>query len=465
MPWIIHNSSATDFWKIFLKEAIDVNPDVKGLLCSYFMKTALLWEITKSNQWAPSSLLSCFWKCYCRLLQWVRCSYCPNFFIPQNNMFEGKIDGKNQIKLLRHLRTLYCEGYMCLLRCVSLSYHMSNIVHIPYIELVVKEPNNRVIARNIIFEYSACKPSNPSFSNKDLDIHDYFTSRIRCLLMYQVIYPTNSHQRFILKFWIYETLTELSMTKSNCSSSCNRSQYRSLTERMNMIDRCRTDSVCHFLYKAMLYHNSGLHHQALRLLQHSKKILASESMYSCKLSEPGEARRYDIPVETIMRKDIVNFLVIWNDQCIPELYIENHRDNVCFTAAQFPAHPLVCVFFLQYLCLRKLGRMIEAGEALYKLSLLVHYNNGPHIINQIFFRQISWQILGVCQQINGDDQAACKSYLTALQLDDTELIKVAACVRLGTILVKYIWKSTGNLLSIKCHLLLDGLILYHKRAI
>ena len=42
--------------KIFLKEAIVVNPDVKGLLCSYFLKTAILWEITtSSNRWNPSN--------------------------------------------------------------------------------------------------------------------------------------------------------------------------------------------------------------------------------------------------------------------------------------------------------------------------------------------------------------------------------------------------------------------------
>ena len=47
--------------KIFLKEAIDVNVHTKGLLCSFFMKTAVFWEITSSpNNWNPSSLLSCF---------------------------------------------------------------------------------------------------------------------------------------------------------------------------------------------------------------------------------------------------------------------------------------------------------------------------------------------------------------------------------------------------------------------
>ena len=128
---LIHAMNHTQFLcygllKIFLKEAIDTDPNIKGLLCSYFLKTALFWEITTtSSRWNPSTLLSCFWNCFHRLLQWVSSSYCPNFFVPQNNMFGGKIEGRNRYKLLQHLRILHCEGYSCLLRCQSLAEGMS----------------------------------------------------------------------------------------------------------------------------------------------------------------------------------------------------------------------------------------------------------------------------------------------------------------------------------------------------
>ena len=135
----IHAMNHTQFLcygvlKLFLKEAIDENPEVKGLLCSYFLKTALFCELTTtSNLWNPSSLLSGFWKCFCRLLQWINCSYCPNFFIPQNNMFEGKIEGTNRNKLLQHMRTLYGEGYRCLLRIKKLSFDLSRPMQIPFV--------------------------------------------------------------------------------------------------------------------------------------------------------------------------------------------------------------------------------------------------------------------------------------------------------------------------------------------
>ena len=114
---LIHAMNHTQFLcygllKLFLKEAMDANVTVKGLLCSYFLKTAVFWEIaTSRSRWVSCTLLSRFWNCLTRLLQWINCAYCPNFFVPQNNMFEGKIEGENREKLLQYLGVLYSEVY------------------------------------------------------------------------------------------------------------------------------------------------------------------------------------------------------------------------------------------------------------------------------------------------------------------------------------------------------------------
>ena len=62
--------------KLFLKEAIDIHIEVKGLLCSYFLKTTLLWEIaTNDLEWNESNFLFCFWTCFQRLLFWINNEY------------------------------------------------------------------------------------------------------------------------------------------------------------------------------------------------------------------------------------------------------------------------------------------------------------------------------------------------------------------------------------------------------
>ena len=276
---LIHAMNHTQFLcygllKIFLKEAIDENPEVKGLLCSYFLKTALFWEITTtSNQWNPSSLLSCFWKCFQRLLQWISCSYCPNFFVPHNNMFEGKIQGTNRKNLIQQMRTLYCEGYRCLLRCPSLSPDMSHIVHRPDVELVIEVPNNSYIARNIIVECFRCF---------DVINHDDTDTN---LIVHQLASTIDNHKRFLLKTLLNQSLTEFCMNDSNHRSAgetCNRSIYQILTERMNVVERCQIDSVCHFLYQALLCYSHGRYNKALKLVQQSKeKIFSPGPMPQC----------------------------------------------------------------------------------------------------------------------------------------------------------------------------------------
>ena len=429
---LIHAMNHTQFLcygllKIFLKEAIDVNPDVKGLLCSYFLKTVLFWEITTtSNQWNPSSLLSCFWTCFCRLLQWISCSYCPNFFVPQNNMFEGKIQGTNRNKLLQHLRTLYCEGYSCLLRCQSLSPYMSRIMHRPSVELVAEEPSNSFIARDITKE---CLDSF-QFSS--------FNPTVTNLIVHQLVSSKDSHKRFLRKTWLYMSLTQFCMNDSyhrSAGGGCNRPHYQTLTEKLNIVERCRIDSVSHYLYRAMLCYGHGRYNKALRLVQQSKeRILTPGSMCSCKMTQKRyrEAGGDYVPIDTMLKRHFI-YNTIWtdNDKLIPELYIENNFLGSKYHVS-FP--PFVFAVFLEYLCHRRLGCLREANEASYELSLLPQHADGRSICT--CNRGRSWHILGVCQQMSGNDEAACQSYLTALQEDDN-FCQEATCIRLGTLLAKY----------------------------
>ncbi|KAK3087575.1 hypothetical protein FSP39_007716 [Pinctada imbricata] len=108
--------------KLTLKEVIDADSNIKGLLCSYFLKTAVFWEIESSRRvWDPSNLLHCFWRCFRRILNWVDAGYCPNFFVPENNMFRSKIHGSNRRMLLDSMAKLYGDGFDIFQRVPSLS--------------------------------------------------------------------------------------------------------------------------------------------------------------------------------------------------------------------------------------------------------------------------------------------------------------------------------------------------------
>ncbi|XP_076072060.1 cyclic GMP-AMP synthase-like receptor 2 [Mytilus galloprovincialis] len=82
--------------KILLKDVINIYS--KALLCSYFLKTIIFWvsEELQPSVWTPEHLIPCFMKCFRRLIYCVNYSVCPHYFIPENNLFENKIEGIEQ---------------------------------------------------------------------------------------------------------------------------------------------------------------------------------------------------------------------------------------------------------------------------------------------------------------------------------------------------------------------------------
>lgn len=102
--------------KVFLQDVL--NKDAKTedqKISSYFLKTAMFWCIQTNHNynWSCEIFSQCFWKCYKVLLQWIYTGYCPNLFVPQNNLFVCKIEGADQERLSQ-MYNLYCHRDICL---------------------------------------------------------------------------------------------------------------------------------------------------------------------------------------------------------------------------------------------------------------------------------------------------------------------------------------------------------------
>ena len=94
--------------KLSLKNIINTHDKVNGLLCSYFMKTAVFWLSEKicTNTFKLQNLFHCYFLCLDKIISWVKCCYCPNYFIPEHNMFREKINRANSWLLLNVLQRL-----------------------------------------------------------------------------------------------------------------------------------------------------------------------------------------------------------------------------------------------------------------------------------------------------------------------------------------------------------------------
>ena len=429
---LIHSMNHVQFLcygllKIFLKEAIDINTEIKGLLCSYFLKTSLFWEIsTNSLVWNAPNFLSCFWICFQRFLDWINNEYCPNFFIPENNMFAGKINGAARSRLLSYLVPLYQEGYNCLLRCPSLQHALYAIIHRPLLTNMadtIDESEKCHVEVELILEVWN---STPRFSIVKSEI----TRKIQDLD--NIIFTNDAElEQEILQLWrnyLIQSRSIISCIGDSVDGDADHSRQPSITA-MPVVDATR-----HLLYRALYHYRHGMHNAAISLLQEAKKKLQHPYLMYVWLydvekyrSAGGEHKPF-----TQMMKEIVAWPVtLRTDVTIPELTLE-HQAAENHSVDSIIVPPIVFTNFMCFLCYQQLRRIHEAESVLEELSIIVQYDDDYHIPESS--KAISWQMLGICQEINGDHQGAYQSYCNALQqewchIGQASLIRIQNLIR------------------------------------
>ena len=142
-----------------------------------------------------------------------------------------------------------------------------------------------------------------------------------------------------------------------------------------------------------------------------------------------------------MMKDIVVWVVkIITDITIPELILENQA-AACRSTDEILVPPLVFANFMYFLCYHHMNLVPEAQSVLQELSILVQYDYGYHI--SVRDNAISWQILGICQEICGDHKGAYKSYCNALRQKWCK-IKSASFMRILFIIYKRVICTSGT---------------------
>ena len=106
--------------KMIKKEFIHKSLGEKSL-SSYHFKTLMFYMIeeTPAEFWVKHNLLYCLQHILKRMLIWVERGVCPNYFIPGENMFEGKISEQMQLQLCGLLRRLIDANFKYLVTIIS----------------------------------------------------------------------------------------------------------------------------------------------------------------------------------------------------------------------------------------------------------------------------------------------------------------------------------------------------------
>jgi hypothetical protein len=89
--------------------------------------------------------------------------------------------------------------------------------------------------------------------------------------------------------------------------------------------------------------------------------------------------------------------------------------------------PAVMTLMLLIVCNH--GNLQKQQEVLHELYFLVHFGDGLSVYKHL--GDISWQILGICQQICGDHMGALSSYLHSLDQEPFHQIQKATHRRIS----------------------------------
>ncbi|KAK3086607.1 hypothetical protein FSP39_020994 [Pinctada imbricata] len=201
------------------------------------------------------------------------------------------------------------------------------------------------------------------------------------------------------------------------------------------------DLLCsYFMKTAVLWEISdsqhGKYHKAIDMLHYIKHRLHSQPyMYIWDLDDDiiKDTRQQGMPYDILIKSFILDTVEVDSFTSMEQLQLECHA-KVRLTGLDYLNIPLfVHIDFLLFLSYSSLEENQRRYAILEELHDLVYYDNGYHIHN--YHKAISWEILGICQQICGDCQGALKSYRNALN-EEENFFKEATLTRIQSLFIQ-----------------------------
>nr|XP_022340597.1 uncharacterized protein LOC111135131 [Crassostrea virginica] len=401
--------------KLFVKEFNKGKSEEEKLLCSYHMKTAVFWAIQQNTipHWCPKNLLAGFWVCFKLLLKWVHEGVCPNFFIPENNMFLNKVHGVAQTDLFTRLYCLYEKGIAFLLQSPSISSYIMAVLCNPRLSVCTDECTliSEVVLDRELFNEIFSKRTQPGNNlHHCMKLLHTVEQLIRSPLTQCQILTLQKLTADILQisaFMLHDIYTDTSGGNKQMYIADKRSCYML---KLAAKFRCVSD----LLYIAMYLYKTFRHREALSVIEMTKVKLAQPGlMYSGQV----DPERYTEAVggrswSYKMRHAIAQHITLYNQICYINELTPEQQSSTLNHLPILGIPPLILLHMLEFLCCRHVDPM-RAQAALDDLQVLVHHDQG--VLVHVEFRDISWEILGICQQMTGNHQAALYSYTQSLR--------------------------------------------------
>ncbi|XP_071127459.1 uncharacterized protein [Mytilus edulis] len=387
--------------KILLKDVIALDIDCKELLCSYFMKTILFWicEELPLSIWKPENLISCYMRCFRRLIYCVEYSLCPHYFIPENNLFGIKIHGKAQKLLLNRLYILNSYGWHGIL----LSDQISSIWNVL--------PSDISKATSYCYANNVGRLSNSFlFACDIIRTFDYLLEK--CI--HQVLSSKSSKIRYLFTYYLSKFCCKSERFLPLKDTSCNKSIYKKHNTYIStLLLNTRHDAVSGWLMLALLFYKRKKYNTSLRIIQYSLLKCTPEKLYQFMHFSDIHYDLFDLHVFRNMHT-----VQLWTFLLLDLMYIDNfslHPDELQMEEKQV-IPPIVYAYFLRFLCHYHLKNSKQCWDSIMDLQLTIEEN---YFIPS-GLKGLSYNILGIGFQMLGDKEAAILSFMQSIKVYPNE---------------------------------------------
>eukprot|EP00105_Crassostrea_gigas_P035782 XP_019919930.1 PREDICTED: uncharacterized protein LOC109617724 [Crassostrea gigas] len=426
--------------KLFLKEVINQqSEETNKLLCSYHMKTTIFWAIQQNTlpHWCPQNLLAGFWVCFKLLLKWVYKGICPNFFIPQNNLFLTKVHGSAQNRLFLQLHELYKKGLACLLQSSSIRSYIIDVLYNPRAFVCTDES---LIMSEVDYDTELFFEINQNAKIFKVVLHNC----VKYLYTVEQLVdsPLTQYQVVMLQRLTASILQNTAYILHNMYTNTGVNKQTYIADKMSchMLKlAARFGLVSDMLYIAMYYYKTLRYREALYVIEMTKVKLAQPYLVynGCvdreRYTEVLGGQSWSTKMRQVVAWDIyLTNTICYISELIPEQQSAQQNRKPVLDIPVF-----VMLHFLEFLCYRHIDTTLSQA-ALDALQVLVHYDQGRYVHD--LDREISWEILGICQQITGNLQAALYSYQQSLQQYPLHNIQTATQSRIQDMLQSTPWQ-------------------------
>lgn len=410
--------------KLFLKEIINKGLDEEEeILCSYHIKTAIFWTLQQGSllECCQRNFLKCFWVCFKLVTKCVYEGVCPNFFIPENNMFLTKCHGSAQRKLFCRLNAIYEVGPTCILNWLSMQDHSPNLyshtrgkTNDHYIKELYNELAVFALPRYLNFQTClGTLKSIEQLAHSNCDGISALVVRMTYVSMLQ-------HVAFQL----------LSLRKEDNNCAYNFDYLPCLA----IMQTATLGGVSDLIFSAMYYYRVKKYREALFILKMAKVRLKQPYMihlghldkeYSSEIAAcPGNSL-LEVVIKSFVFSIKLENTIFYIDELLTE---QEHSRKNPWSTIFIP--PFVFLLMLEFLCYRHVDEL-KAQNALDELTFLMYSNQDSYLT--YVFQDISWQILGICQEMAGNLKEALYAYRNSLEESIVNRIRSATLQRIQSV--------------------------------